>query len=180
MPFQPQAPFRNWDPLHEEACEEASLLLVHHYLSEKPLTEARMEEEIQELVAWEESHGYEIDVTIAELAVIAQQKYGYRTRILENVTAETLEAELAQGNPVIAPFAGRDLGNPYFSGEGPWYHMLVVIGFDDDEFITNDVGTRRGKQYRYRKDVLLNALHDWNGVKEEIRGGAKRALVLLP
>jgi hypothetical protein len=31
VPFSPQAPFAVWNPLHEEACEEMALIMVHHY-----------------------------------------------------------------------------------------------------------------------------------------------------
>ncbi len=89
-----------------------------------------------------------------------------------------MKNELAKGYPIIVPMAGRDLGNPYFSGEGPWYHALVIIGYDKTSFITNDPGTRRGEHYRYKYDVLMNAIHDWTGVKENIRDGRKVALVV--
>ncbi|MDO8469282.1 MAG: hypothetical protein Q7S29_06030, partial [Candidatus Peribacter sp.] len=62
--------------------------------------------------------------------------------------------------------------------EGPWYHMLFLTGYNEFFFVTNDVGTMRGKDYVYRFDTLLNAIHDWTGVKEEIRSGAKRVLVI--
>jgi len=94
-----------------------------------------------------------------------------------------VKEELAEGNPVIIPAAGRDLGNPYFSGKGPWYHALVIIGFRRGwtgrrYFIVNDPGTKRGKSYEYNVETLLNAIHDWTGVKEEIRNGPKVMVVL--
>jgi hypothetical protein len=71
---------------------------------------------------------------------------------------------LVSGKLVIIPAAGRLLGNPNFSGQGPIYHMLVVRGFDNKtgEFITNDPGTRKGEGYRYKYSVLINAIHDWS------------------
>ncbi|ALM09906.1 MAG TPA: hypothetical protein DEB30_02560 [Candidatus Peribacter riflensis] len=42
----------------------------------------------------------------------------------------------------------------------------------------NDVGTKRGEDYVYRFATLLNAIHDWTGVKEEIRSGARRVLIV--
>src|SRR3990172_1100789 len=39
MPFLVQAPFAVWDPLHEDACEEASLIMVKHFFhKDKNLT----------------------------------------------------------------------------------------------------------------------------------------------
>ena len=137
-----------------------------------------MEEEIQKLVAWETGNGYKWDVTIGELLTIAEKNYQLHGRIIENVTAEDIRKELSNGHPVIAPTAGQLLGNPYFSGDGPPYHMIVIIGFDAKGFITNDVGTKRGKDYRYDEATLMNAIHDWNGSVETITSGAKRVLVI--
>ncbi|MBU1911108.1 hypothetical protein KKG16_01695, partial [Patescibacteria group bacterium] len=91
-----------------------------------------------------------------------------------------IKEELIKGNPIIIPAAGRDLDNPYFSGEGPWYHMLVIKGYDKKRFITNDPGTRRGEGYKYEYSVLLNAVHDWTGIKEDIRNGDQIMLVIRP
>lgn len=130
------------------------------------------------MVAWHRENGYADDVTAQQLGEIAVALYGYRVRVLTNVTADSLKRELMNGNPVIIPVAGRALKNPFFSGEGPFYHMLVVTGYNDSGFITNDPGTKQGEKYWYATDVLMNALHDWTGVKEEIATGAKNALVV--
>jgi len=180
VPFSPQAPSANWDALHEESCEEMSLIMVAHFWEKTPLSRERAEEEIQALVQWEEEHGYPQDVTIEQLAAIAKQYYGLHGNVRADVTIDTIMEVLREGKPVIVPAAGRDLGNPYFSGEGPWYHMLVITGYDGNRFITNDPGTKRGENYIYRQDVLINAIHDWTGVKEEIRTGRKAMLILYP
>ncbi len=178
VPFSPQAPFANWDSLHEEACEEMSLILVHHYLEQTPLSPEQAEQEVQEMIAWEHEHGYGDDVTALQLGEIASKFYGYHWRLLSDPTAPLLQDELSKGTPVIVPAAGRLLHNPYYSGAGPWYHMLVVTGYTQDGFITNDTGTKRGEKYFYATDVLMRAMHDWTGVKENIEQGAKTALVI--
>jgi len=180
IPFSPQSPFANWDDPYQEACEEMALIMVHHFLDGSELTRTQADEELHALVEWEETHGYSEDVTLDELANIAQEYYGYRTKVLynEDVTIEALKELLAAGSPIIVPAAGRDLGNPYFSGEGPWYHMLVLTGYQPWYFITNDPGTKRGEGYKYEYDVLLNAIHDWTGIKENIRDGQKAVLIV--
>ena len=117
-------------------------------------------------------------MTLEELAKIVREYYGYETRISENVTKESIMHEISKGNPVILPAAGRDLGNPYYSGEGPWYHMLVVTGYNRLYFYTNDPGTKRGKDYKYRHKTLIDAVHDWTGKKEDIRSGPRRMLIV--
>ena len=178
VPFSPQAPLANWDPLHEESCEEMSLIMVHHFLAGTALTRDGAEQEIQDLVKWETEHGYPMDVTVKGLGEIAEKYYRYRSEVIENPTEEKLKRLLSDGHPVIVPAAGRDLNNPYFSGDGPWYHMLVLTGYGWWHFVTNDPGTRRGEGYEYRFGTLMNAIHDWTGVKEEIRKGRSAVLVL--
>ncbi|MBM3301447.1 MAG: C39 family peptidase, partial [Deltaproteobacteria bacterium] len=170
----------DWDALHQEACEEASLLMVHHALQGHTAAVAASdaERDLQALVAWQQRNGFFDDVSIAELATIAQRYYGHSAHIEDDVSIERIKQILASGRLIIVPAAGRDLGNPYFSGEGPWYHMLVIRGYDRNEFIVNDPGTRRGEAFKYPYDTLIDAIHDWTGVKENIRSGAKRMLIL--
>jgi uncharacterized protein YvpB len=178
LPFASQAPLGNWDPPYDEACEEASLILVNAYLNGQGMSANDMNAQILATVKWEEDNGYPIDVTMPQLLEIAKGKYGLNGRVIENVTIDDIKNELRAGNPVIAPFAGRDLGNPYFSGLGPWYHVLVITGFDGTYFYTKDVGTKRGDNYKYTHATLFNALHDWTGVKEETNTGPKRVLIV--
>ena len=83
---------------------------------------------------------------------------------------------------MVAPFAGRTLGNPFFTGLGPVYHNLVIRGYDNDRFITNDVGTRHGQNFIYDSNVLMTALHDWHEAAatdpDGILLGAKKVLVV--
>lgn len=180
MDFASQAPLGDWNPPYDEACEEASLIIVHHYLEGTPLNASIMGREILSMVKHEESNGLPIDIDMIELAQVARDVYGYDAQVLESgdVTIERIEQELAKGNPVIAPFAGRDLGNPYYSGDGPPYHVLVIVGYDRNNFITHDVGTKRGANYAYDKDVLMAAIHDWTGSTETIRSGPRRLLIV--
>ncbi len=180
LPFATQAPTGDWGDPFQEACEEASLILVHHYLSKQPLDISVMQQSILDLVEWETLRGLPQDIRIEKLAIVAREYYGYESTIVENteVTTERIEAELAQGIPVIVPLAGRMLGNPYYSGDGPPYHMLVIVGYDAKNFLTHDVGTRRGEYYSYRKSVIMDAIHDWTGSKETIENGEKRMMIV--
>lgn len=178
VPFGSQAPMGEWDAVHEQACEEAALALVHAYLEGKTVTPVEMESRIRNIISYESEHGYQVDVTVAQLKTIAAEMFGLKGRILENVTAMTLKRELAAGNPIIIPAAGRLLHNPYYSGEGPPYHMIVVIGYDEENFITQDVGTKRGEHYPYSYTTLVEAIHDWTGSDDMIATGPKDALVL--
>lgn len=180
VPFLSQAPLLQWDPLHQEACEEASLLMAKAFIdgTRTALDPEEGETALLRLVAWEEEHGYGEDVTIPELHRIAQEYFGLSSTVEEYPTIQRLKEILAEGHPIIVPAAGRTLGNPYFSGAGPWYHMLIIRGYDRNEFIVNDPGTRRGEAYHYDYETLLSAIHDWTGVREEIERGIPRILII--
>ncbi len=180
VPFTSQAPAANWDLPYQEACEEASVLMVDWYY--KGVEEVSVEEADQailDLIAFEESHGFPIDLTSEELAKLIQDYFGYtQVEVLENPSEELLKEHLAVGHPVIVPAAGRLLGNPYFRSPGPIYHMFVLRGYTQDLFITNDPGTRHGEAYTYPFDTVYNAMHDWNG--GEVETGVKQAIVIYP
>ena len=180
VPFTPQAPFANWDEVHEEACEEASLLMVARYKKGGTIdSPSDAEQELFKLVDFENKiFGYYKDTTAEETARVGREYYGFKkTRVIYEFTVDTIKRELAAGNPIIVPAAGRELGNPYFTSPGPLYHMLVIRGYTSDgKFITNDPGTRRGEEYTYKFDILMNAIHDWNG--GDVVNGKKVIIVL--
>lgn len=180
VPFSSQAPLANWDELHEEACEEASLILVDYFWQQKDINSDLMEKEIIELTNWEQKNGYSQDITTEDLAKIAKDKYGYKATVDSEVTENNIKKIISEGKPIIAPLQGQDLGNPYYQPPGPPYHMLVIVGYSKSEFITNDVGTKRGKDYHYKIATLINAVHDWTGSKETVRDGKKIMLVIVP
>ncbi|MBM2820892.1 MAG: hypothetical protein HW405_652 [Candidatus Berkelbacteria bacterium] len=178
FPFQSQAPLGNWDALHEESCEEASLILVKYWKDGKSLSADQMENEIQKMIAWENDNGFPQDLTVAQLGQVAQKYYEMsKPRVEYDITISDIKKAIAQNHPVIIPAAGRLLGNPYFTAPGPIYHMIVAIGYQGNTIIVQDVGTRRGNNYNYNQKILLNAIHDWSGNKENIATGKKAILI---
>lgn len=179
VPFQSQAPFANWDQLHDEACEEASVVIVQYYNSRQSLSVEAMEEQIQNMVSWEINYfGSHKDLTAAETKALARNFYDLNLKIKNISSIDDIKKEIAQDHLVIIPTAGRLLGNPNFRSPGPVYHMLVVSGYDGNKITTQDVGTRNGQNYVYNEEVLFNAIHDWNGSPESINSGEKVILVL--
>ncbi len=179
FPFQSQAPFANWDELHDEACEEAALILVYYYFSGKSLSKEVMDEQILKMVDWQiQKWGSHKDLTVSEVGEVAHSFYSMDNfKFEENIGIDDIKQEIAQGHPVILPTAGRLLGNPYFRSPGPVYHMVVAIGYDNNTIIVQDVGTRRGDHYKYSQTILFNAIHDWNGSYDNIEQGPKNILV---
>lgn len=177
VPFLVQAPYANWDPLHEDACEEASLLMVASFLNKVSVDSDDLgDEEIQKLVGYETKNNYQPSVSLENLNLIANDYFKLSTgRIEETVTTESIKKEIASGKPVIIPAAGRVLPNPYYKQPGPNYHMLVVIGYDKNGFITNDPGTKRGQDFYYKTQDLLKSIHNWD--ENNILNGESKYLV---
>lgn len=179
VPFYSQAPLSKWDATHENACEEASVLNAGLYLLGKKLSPSQFDQEIMSMIKIEKKLSINFtDSTITETKQFSDSYFAGRinSKIIVSPTIEDIETEIAAGNSVIVPLAGRDIGNPNFTPPGPIYHMLVVKGYDAQNFITNDVGTRKGDSYTYTKDVIMKNMHDWN--PQDIHLGEKKVLVL--
>jgi hypothetical protein len=180
MPFYSQAPLGQWDTFHEDMCEEASLLNAALHLEDETLSTDKYESELHALQKIEKDIvGEWKSTTVAQTKKFADAYFEgkIKSKIVENPTVEDIESEVAAGHPVVVPLAGQDIGNPNFTPPGPVYHMLVVKGYDADDFITNDVGTRKGNSYAYKKNVIMKNIHDWN--PQDIHLGAKRILILF-
>lgn len=180
VPFATQAPLDQWDAVHEEACEEASLVMLKYYLDGKSLTPALAEKEIQNMVKFEiKNYGDYKDTNAVETAKLAGDFYGIKNvKVIYDFSADDLKKYLALGKPIIVPAAGQLLGNPFFTPPGPLYHNLVLTGYDGDEIITNDPGTKRGENYKYNINVLYNAIHDFPGNAADIEKGRKAMIVV--
>ncbi|MBI4138782.1 C39 family peptidase [Candidatus Uhrbacteria bacterium] len=184
VPFTSQAPHANWDLPYQEACEEASSLMVDAFYDGKTgvIPPDRADDDITKLVAWEEeTFGYYEDTTAEETARMLREYFGYRNVLVKPfATADDIKRVIANGYPVIIPAAGKLLGNPNFRNGGPDYHMLVIRGYTPTHFITNDPGTRKGRGYTYTFDTILNATHDWTGSKATVKTGARVMIVVIP
>jgi len=182
VPFTSQAPLGIWDKFHEEACEEASLAMAHYFLDKRNLVLSKeAEKDIQYIGSKTKGGGME-DLTIEQLKNAAEQLYGYKNwKIIDKPNMQDFKRELLVGNIIIIPLAGREIGNPYYKQPGPLYHMLIINGYDNKKgiFITQDPGTKRGKDFTYKFNTLLEANHDFTGDKNKINQGVSRILVVV-
>ncbi len=185
VPFTSQAPFAEWDEIHEETCEEASELMVNAYFNNKTLTPESTDTALLALNEWEAKNiGEYMNTNVAQVTTVLTEYFKFKDVSTVTVTSEqqfleTIIEALNSNKIIIMPAAGRMLGNPNFTAPGPLYHMLVIKGYTKDHnIITNDPGTRRGHNYVYTLSTLFYALHDWNngdpehGKKEIVIVGA--------
>lgn len=163
MPFFTQAPHANWDYPWQEACEEASVLLVANLYLNMNLNTDTFNDELLRLVDWEMQHfGYYEHTTTEETLEMLQLNYNLDAQIIENPTLEDIKVALNKGHLLIAPFDGKTLENPNFRNGGPKYHMSVIKGYDGDTLLVHDVGTRNGENFRYSWENIQLSLHDWH------------------
>ncbi len=177
VPFTSQAPTGIWDSDHKEACEEASVLMVLRYFEGRRFASIEdADSAVIGLVRANEALGNAVDISAAQVIdLLRSQNPVLNTRLLIDPSVNDMKKILSDGELIIVPVQGQLLGNPYFQHPGPPYHMLVVRGFTDTGFvITNDPGTKRGEAFVYTWDVLMNAMHDWNG--GDVESGAKRVI----
>lgn len=168
VPFVCQAPFQteaNWT-YHEESCEEAALLQVHYYLegiSNPPQQQSH--DTILDMIEWQKKNfGEHKDLYANDMKLFIRDYYGYPDEDIEiiyNTKILDIKKAVSKGYPIIVPIMGDILKNPYYPYPG--YHMLTIIGYTPEKIITNDVGTRRGKDFSYSYDVFMNALEAAGG-----------------
>lgn len=180
VPFTSQAPHYQWKEMpYKEGCEEAVLIILHYYYQNKTFTPDIADEEIVNLVNWQiENWDGHYDLTLEQTGNLAKEYFDYKNiELIPNPTIEMIKEKIYQGIPVIVPTAGRQLGNPYFTPPGPLYHMLVIKGWTENNFITNDPGLfKKGRDYQYSYQTLMNAIHDWNG--GDVNNGQKIMLLI--
>ena len=184
VPFTVQAPFGEWnDPIFQNGCEEAALVMAAHWLSGKPLTKEIARQEIAALASFaEEKYGQSVDTSAADTAKLLAEYYGVTTAEVRMDIGQTdIRDALSAGALVIVPADGRKLKNPNYKQPGPTTHMLVITGYDAETkaFITNDPGTRRGEGYRYAEDILYGAIRDYPTGDHLPITGIRKAMIVV-
>lgn len=180
IPWTPQAPNAAWDHRDQEACEEASIYMVDLYyqgigsgLVDPDIADAAIQDLVDEQM---QMFGYFESTTAEQTAELVESYYGYTTELIQDPTIDQIKEAILAGNPVVVPMAGQVLDNPYFTPPGPEYHMLVIKGYTEEGFITNDPGTQRGENWLYDYDHFMNSIHDWD--ETDILSGKKVVIVI--
>lgn len=178
VPFTPQAPRADWSQPWQDACEEAGVLMLDAYYKDYDLSSVFAEDEIKKMVSWEENKkSWGDSIEIDKIAELAEYYTGKKPKVLNKPTIRQIKKQIADGNPVLVVAYGRGIPNPYYSGDGPLYHVLIIKGYNESEFITNDPGTKRGENFKYKYQDLMSEIHDWNG--GNVKQGEKKVLILI-
>jgi hypothetical protein len=183
VPFTPQAPFAVWDNFHEQSCEEAAILMTMHYVNGEGaglLNPTSVDSELHRVVDWERAQGLPQDLTAQQAVEVFNGYYQYSAVSLSTgVSAEAIKTQLAAGSLVILPEAGRELHNPDYTPPGPWYHFILIKGYDaKGNFITNDAGIKQGDGWVFPQGVLIAADHDWAG-RDPLIDQGRRVMIIV-
>lgn len=183
--FVPQAPEKNWDQPWQDACEEAAILTVYYYYHSINPSTSQIITDLNQLFQTESELGFTHDVNITQISTVSAKLYNFKSEIINNPTINQIKQYISQDIPVIVPANGKILfkENNHFKSGGPWYHHVVILGYDDNkqQFIVHDVGTQFGAYFHYSYDLILQANHDFppSGIKEDINKGDQTILILL-
>lgn len=161
VPFFCQAPFMNdasWT-IHHASCEEAALLQAVYYdQGIEDVDLSKVDKTIQDMIAWQEQHfGIHKDIHADSVKALMIGFFNYSNdeiEIIRHASIYAIKEQVSLGFPVITPTYGRLLKNPFYKHPGPEYHMVTVIGYTADRIITNDVGTKRGKDFSYPIEIF--------------------------
>ncbi len=178
VPFTSQAPGGNWSEPWKNACEETTIYMVSSFYQNEPIKRDQAIVHIKEIFKVKNkeftvSHDESLE-TIADL--IKTLELPWKTKLVVDPSAEDLKKELAANRPIIVPVFAPALWDKNFQGDGPDYHVMVLIGYDDKSgvFIANDPGTADGQGRRFAYTKFMAAIHDLNS--KNYRAGQKAVL----
>ncbi len=183
--FTAQAPLGtkdNWWKNYE-SCEEASLMMSHFNINSINFDKYSADKEIdamndyQEFKIWIERNKvhnvesgklYLRDITINEIHDLAKSYYGYNdnnSHIISNPTLETVKYLLSNDFIIIVPSYTKTLWNPNFNLLTNSYHVIDLVWYDEQNFITFDPGTSKWAFYKYPfQNVLKWIQENWDNI----------------
>ncbi len=182
VPYTSEIPDGTWTKPWNNACEEASIVMVEQYYIGNHATRLSRTEAkklmwplfgIQDKL-WKSS----ADTSATRTARLINENSGFSAHIVDNPTITDIEKEIRAGRPVISFHYGYDLKNPNI----PWrrggssYHVMPITGYDNikKEFIVDDPGNHAtGLDYRYKYATIMGSLHDFDHKTGKANGPAR-------
>jgi len=180
VPFTSEVPDGQWIKPWNNACEEASIVMVQEYYAGKnKMTKTEAKNLMNPLFKIEDKiFGSNADTDAFRTNKLINEYTSFGSKIVDNPTLDDIKKELKAGRPVITFHYAKDIpnSNHRWRAGGSYYHVMVIVGYDDntEEFITNDSGDpSTGLDYRYKYDIILSTLHDFNHQTRKADGLAR-------
>ena len=177
VPYISEAPDGNWTGPWKNACEESSIGMVEYYYRGRQSVDKKTAKDFMWTLfeIQNKKYGSNADADSARTNYMINSQTVFSGKVITNPTINQIKKELQQKRPVISLHYGFDLKNkniPFLSG-GSSYHMMVIIGYDDDKkiFYTNDPGdTKEGSGHAYGYELFMNTLHDFDHTTKKANG----------
>lgn len=173
VPYTPQAPGGVWKEPWQNACEETVILMADAHYQDYTFADVSPARGILNVFYIKETY-YEksLDENAERIVALINNFFPWEAYIVEQPTLAQIRAEIDAGHPVIVPAYGKGLKNPYFQAGGPYYHTLIISGYDNEtqEFITQEPGTSYGLNFRYPYARIMDAIHDFVPDKKTATG----------
>lgn len=169
IPFTTQAPYGWFTPWTEMAEETCAVMAEYWNRGEEIQSTKEVTDRMLAMKTWEESNlgTYKNTDNLQTLRLLTEFS-GLQAEISYDVGREDLLADLEHGRILLVPVNGQKLDNPYYTKPGPEHHMLLIYGYEAEEFIAHDPGTLRGEGIHYSIQKILEALQDLQGEKRVI------------
>ena len=129
--------------------------------------------------------GYDKDTSVSTIMQLINEYFSFEAYLVRDPSIAEIKEQIDGGLPVVIPAWGRTLAksNPYFKRPGPTYHTLLITGYDDraQEFITQEPGVGRGRNFRYPYALLMSAFQDLkqDAKGRPIQGGERLAIFVV-
>lgn len=180
VPFTSEIPLGSWVKPWNNACEEASMIMVESfYFGNESMSKSIAAKYMKPLFSIQDKiFGNNADTDAARTAKLLNEYLSVNATVKDNPTLEEIKDQLRLGKPVISFHYAKDIKNPnyHWRAGGSYYHVIVLIGFDDNtkEFITHDSGDDiKGANHRYSYDLIMKTLHDFNHKTNKATGPAR-------
>lgn len=180
VPYTSEIPTGSWVAPWNNACEEASIVMINsYYFGNSSMTKSTAIESMKPLFTIENKiFGSNADTDATRTARLINEYTDFTATIKTNPTLEEIKKEIDNGNPVITFHYAKDLPNKNHRWRvgGSYYHVMALIGYDDEkkEFIFNDSGDPiTGGGYRYTYDAIMKSLHDFDHKLRKANGPAR-------
>ena len=166
VPFTPGAPTGDWTR-DQESCEEATLVMYHHYLTGDRSATIPAQQAENEITAMRQAEvamwGVEPDLSMQKLGELASSYYKHHFQVLP-ATVDAIGAQLWAGHPVVVPATTGMLRrqNSHFNPNHSLYHVLMLKGFTASDAVANDVGVTLGRGWIYTWPLVFQAVDDAN------------------
>ena len=168
-PYTSEIPTGTWAPPWNNACEEATIVMVNdYYFGYETLPKKIAADNMNPLFKIENKiFGGNANTDASQTAQLINDYTDSTAVIKENPTIDEIKNELRQNRPVITFHYAKNIVNVnyHWRAGGSYYHVMTLVGFDDNtkEFFVHDSGDPvTGAFHRYGYDVIMNSLHDYN------------------